>query len=91
MLHEVVLCVGHFTVGHSENQNYLQSGQPPTVLQLLCQLPFDYFSNRRLTRVLYPTLIAACFENEDNSDIVRSELSLSLLANFLEVRGRGFR
>ncbi|KAH9488551.1 hypothetical protein Btru_061807, partial [Bulinus truncatus] len=85
LLHEVVLCVGYFTVLHPDNQVIIQSGQPPTVLQQLCSLPFQYFSDPRLVAVLLPTLICCCYNNKSNRDILEQELSCALLANFIEV------
>ncbi|CAH1796803.1 unnamed protein product [Owenia fusiformis] len=84
LLHEVIVCVGHFSALCNDNQLFIQSGQPPTVLQQLCSLPFQYFSDRRLTNVLFPSLIACCYDNEPNTLILQQELSCSLLANFLE-------
>ncbi|XP_076464959.1 S phase cyclin A-associated protein in the endoplasmic reticulum-like isoform X2 [Babylonia areolata] len=84
LLHEVILCVGYFTVMHPDNQVVLQSGQPPTVLQQLCSLPFQYFSDPRLTTVLFPTLITCCYNNHSNRHILEQELSCELLANFIE-------
>lgn len=84
LLHEVILCVGYFTVLHPDNQVILQSGQSPTVLQQLCALPFQYFSDPRLTNVLFPTLIACCYNNQSNRQILEQELSCVLLANFIE-------
>lgn len=52
----------------------LQSGQSPTVLQLLCTLPFQYFSNPTLTSILYPTLLACCSNNAHNRVLVESEI-----------------
>lgn len=66
----------------------MQSGQPPTVLQQLCLLPFQYFSDPALTNVLFPTLIACCYRSHGNKEILEQELSCELLANFIEV-GQG--
>ncbi|KAL8580353.1 hypothetical protein ACOMHN_037452 [Nucella lapillus] len=49
LLHQVILCVGYFTVLHHDNQ---------VVLQQLCSLPFQYFSDPCLTAVLFPALIS---------------------------------
>ena len=66
-------------------QVFMQSGQPPTVLQQLCLLPFQYFSDPALTNVLFPTLIACCYRSNANREILEQELSCDLLANFIEV------
>ncbi|KAL8624057.1 hypothetical protein ACOMHN_019480 [Nucella lapillus] len=49
LLLQVILCVGYFTVLHPDNQ---------VVLQRLCSLPFQYFSDPHLTAVLFPALIS---------------------------------
>lgn len=66
-------------------QIVIQSGQSPTVLQQMCSLPFQYFSDPRLTGILFPTLIACCYNNQSNTAILELELSCALLANFIEV------
>ncbi|KAI1904482.1 hypothetical protein AGOR_G00006090 [Albula goreensis] len=84
LLHEVIVCVGYFTVNHSDNQVMVQSGRQPSVLQKLCQLPFQYFSHPRLIRVLFPTLICACHNNPQNKVILQQEMSCVLLATFIQ-------
>ncbi|KAM9183507.1 S phase cyclin A-associated protein in the endoplasmic reticulum [Dugong dugon] len=84
LLHEVIICVGYFTVNHPDNQVIVQSGRHPTVLQKLCQLPFQYFSDPRLIKVLFPSLIAACFNNRQNKIILEQEMSCVLLATFIQ-------
>ncbi|XP_060557180.1 S phase cyclin A-associated protein in the endoplasmic reticulum-like isoform X3 [Ruditapes philippinarum] len=84
LLHEVILCVGYFTVRNSDNQVVIQSGQPPTVLQQMCSLPFQYFSDPRLVNILFPTLISSCYNNQANREILEQELSCVLLSNFIE-------
>uniref|UniRef100_A0A670Z1S2 S-phase cyclin A associated protein in the ER n=1 Tax=Pseudonaja textilis TaxID=8673 RepID=A0A670Z1S2_PSETE len=84
LLHEVIVCVGYFTVNHPDNQVIVQSGRHPTVLQKLCQLPFQYFSDPRLIKILFPTLIAACYNNPQNKIILEQEMSCVLLATFIQ-------
>uniref|UniRef100_A0A7M4ELJ8 S-phase cyclin A associated protein in the ER n=1 Tax=Crocodylus porosus TaxID=8502 RepID=A0A7M4ELJ8_CROPO len=84
LLHEVIVCVGYFTVNHTDNQVIVQSGRHPTVLQKLCQLPFQYFSDPRLIKVLFPSLIAACYNNLQNKIILEQEMSCVLLATFIQ-------
>ncbi|XP_007478042.2 S phase cyclin A-associated protein in the endoplasmic reticulum isoform X3 [Monodelphis domestica] len=84
LLHEVIICVGYFTVNHPDNQVIVQSGRHPTVLQKLCQLPFQYFSDPRLIKVLFPSLIAACYNNPQNKIILEQEMSCVLLATFIQ-------
>ncbi|KAM5206527.1 S phase cyclin A-associated protein in the endoplasmic reticulum isoform 9-T19 [Hipposideros larvatus] len=84
LLHEVIICVGYFTVCHPDNQVVVQSGRHPTVLQKLCQLPFRYFSDPRLIRVLFPSLIAACYNNRQNKTALEQEMACALLATFIQ-------
>lgn len=70
-------------------QIIVQSGRHPTVLQKLCQLPFQYFSDPRLIKVLFPSLIAACYNNPQNKIILEQEMSCVLLATFIQVRLHG--
>ncbi|XP_072290661.1 S phase cyclin A-associated protein in the endoplasmic reticulum isoform X2 [Eucyclogobius newberryi] len=84
LLHEVIICVGYFTVNHPDNQGIVQSGRQPSVLQKLCQLPFQYFSHPGLIRVLFPTLISACYNNPHNKVILQHEMSCVLLATFIQ-------
>ncbi|XP_042079484.1 S phase cyclin A-associated protein in the endoplasmic reticulum isoform X1 [Haplochromis burtoni] len=84
LLHEVIICVGYFTVNHPDNQVIVQSGRQPSVLQKLCQLPFQYFSHPRLIKVLFPSLISACYNNPENKVILQQEMSCVLLARFIQ-------
>ncbi|XP_028815068.1 S phase cyclin A-associated protein in the endoplasmic reticulum isoform X2 [Denticeps clupeoides] len=84
LLHEVIVCVGYFTVNHPDNQVIVQSGRQPSVLQKLCQLPFQYFSHPRLIRVLFPSLICACCNNPHNKAVLQQEMSCVLLATFIQ-------
>ncbi|VVC25612.1 Zinc finger C2H2-type,S phase cyclin A-associated protein in the endoplasmic reticulum, N- [Cinara cedri] len=82
ILNEVIVAVGYFTLNSPQHQSMLQSGQSPTVLQLLCTLPFQYFSNPVLTSILYPTLLACCSNNTHNRALVESEICFDLLEEF---------
>ncbi|XP_034735173.1 S phase cyclin A-associated protein in the endoplasmic reticulum isoform X1 [Etheostoma cragini] len=84
LLQEVIICVGYFTVNHPDNQVIVQSGRQPSVLQKLCQLPFQFFSHPRLVRVLFPSLISACYNNSQNKVILQQEMSCVLLATFIQ-------
>nr|XP_043882276.1 S phase cyclin A-associated protein in the endoplasmic reticulum isoform X4 [Solea senegalensis] len=84
LLHAVITCVGFFTVNHPGNQVIVQSGRQPSVLQKLCQLPFPYFSQRHLVKVLFPSLISACYNNPQNKVILQQEMSCVLLATFIQ-------
>ncbi|XP_047675768.1 S phase cyclin A-associated protein in the endoplasmic reticulum isoform X4 [Tachysurus fulvidraco] len=84
LLHEVIICVGYFTVNHPDNQVIVQSGRQPSVLQKLCLLPFQYFSHPHLIKVLFPSLISACYNNQQNKVMLQQEMSCVLLATFIQ-------
>ncbi|CAF1103729.1 unnamed protein product, partial [Brachionus calyciflorus] len=84
LLHEVILLIGYFTVLNSDNQLKIELGTPPTILQQLCNLSFNYFSDRRLISVLFPTLICCCYNNEKNKSVLTNELSPDMLVNFIQ-------
>ena len=62
----------------------MELGTPPTILQQLCNLPFNYFSDKKLISILYPTLICCCFDNEKNKCVLTTELSADMLANYIQ-------
>ena len=82
-MHLTIILVGYFAARHPDNQIIVQSGQQPSVLQQLCSLPFIYFSQPDLKKVLFPTLIAACEDNSENLGILSEEMSYKLLEDFI--------
>ena len=83
LLHEVITLVGYFAARHQENQTIVQSGHRPSVLEQLCNLPFPYFSQPELKRILFPTLLACCFDNDENRAILQEEMNWQLIDEFL--------
>nr|XP_045611735.1 S phase cyclin A-associated protein in the endoplasmic reticulum-like isoform X1 [Procambarus clarkii]XP_045611736.1 S phase cyclin A-associated protein in the endoplasmic reticulum-like isoform X1 [Procambarus clarkii]XP_045611737.1 S phase cyclin A-associated protein in the endoplasmic reticulum-like isoform X1 [Procambarus clarkii] len=83
ILHNIIPLVGFFAVNNRENQMVIQSGEVPSVLQQLCNLPWQYFSEPNLTAVLFPTLLACCLHNHDNMIILQQEMSFQVLEDFL--------
>uniref|UniRef100_A0A915J9I9 Uncharacterized protein n=1 Tax=Romanomermis culicivorax TaxID=13658 RepID=A0A915J9I9_ROMCU len=64
--------------------NYVHTGTQPSILRQLCVLPFAYFSDPKLSRILYPTLISCCYKNADNRLLLEQELSSQVLVDFIE-------
>ena len=84
LLHLVIILVGYFSALRPDNQAIVQSGHQPSVLQQLCNLPINYFSQPELKRILFPTLLAACHDNEVNTGVLTEEMSLGLLREYVE-------
>lgn len=66
-------------------QKVVNCGVQPTILQQLTSLPFAYYSNPQLTNILFPTLIACCYENDFNFSTLEVEVSGNNLVTFLQV------
>ncbi|XP_047736695.1 S phase cyclin A-associated protein in the endoplasmic reticulum [Hyalella azteca] len=88
ILNNVIALVGFLTVNNPDNQCVVQSGETPTVLQQLCALPWQYFSEPRLTTVLFPTLLACCAGNPHNAAILHSEMSAQVLLDYVQNEGK---
>ncbi|KAF2363422.1 Zinc finger C2H2-type [Trinorchestia longiramus] len=88
VLNNVIALVGFLTVNNPDNQCVVQSGETPTVLQQLCGLPWQYFSEPRLTAVLFPTLLACCAGNPHNIAILNSEMSAQVLEDYVRDEGK---
>lgn len=46
-MQDIIMNIGYYAILHNDNQTFIQASRSPTVLQLLCGLPFEYFSNPR--------------------------------------------
>ncbi|XP_059474392.1 S phase cyclin A-associated protein in the endoplasmic reticulum isoform X2 [Neocloeon triangulifer] len=82
LLQGVIRIVGFFAVRNHDNQTTIQSGFTPTVLQQLCNLPIQYFSEERLSAVLLPTLLACCWENAETRAVLEQEVGFEMLQSF---------
>eukprot|EP00003_Mantamonas_plastica_P024552 TRINITY_DN458_c0_g1_i4.p1 TRINITY_DN458_c0_g1~~TRINITY_DN458_c0_g1_i4.p1 ORF type:complete len:794 (-),score=278.31 TRINITY_DN458_c0_g1_i4:2313-4694(-) len=84
LLHECILLLGYYCVLDGGNQEILQWGQSPTILQMLCRLPIEYFVDPTLRMILFPTLIAGCYRNTRNCSVLGQEMDASLLIKFVQ-------
>merc|ERR1719427_1360050 len=84
LLNHVIELVGYFTTNHPENQAIVQSGSQPSVLQQLANLPFQFFSQAELKAVLFPSLLASCSGNAENTAILSQEMSWQLIDDFVK-------
>merc|ERR1712113_200512 len=58
-------------------------GEGQSLLAKLAGLPLNYFMDEKGRQVLFPTILATCFKSAQNLDLLRGEMSLSLLRSFL--------
>lgn len=50
----------------------------------MCDLPFAFFSDPKLTPVLIGTILSVCYGSERNRDVIQQELSMDMLLAFLK-------
>ncbi|CAB4054409.1 unnamed protein product [Lepeophtheirus salmonis] len=87
LLHEIIILVGYFAARHKDNQLIVKSGNQPSILQQLCILPFPYFCQPSLKRILFPSLLACCYENKENLGILAEELNWGFIEDFIKISG----
>ncbi|CAF1081580.1 unnamed protein product [Adineta ricciae] len=86
LLHQIIFLIGYYCVFNQDNQCRLAFGNRPTVLQQLSCLPFRYFVESKYMDILFPTLIACSYDCETTKAILQTEMSLELIANFVEMK-----
>ncbi|CAE7760082.1 SCAPER [Symbiodinium necroappetens] len=77
---------GFYCLEAPQNQTILCYGEGQVLLCRLAALPLHYFMEERGKSILFPTILASCYESEQNLDVLRSEMNLSLLKNFLNAQ-----
>jgi hypothetical protein len=86
LLDEIIVLIGHFTLQNTKNQEMVQynNGRDPTLLQRLCTLPIQYFTDPYYKQILMPTLISVCYQNDTNKDLLEREMSTKMIVNFIK-------
>lgn len=69
LLHETLILIGYFCLLKEDNQNIVTRGEN-SMLQKICNLPFGYFFDKKKKEILFPTLIAATYQNVRSLAIV---------------------
>mmetsp|Transcript_17141 Transcript_17141/g.17033 ORF Transcript_17141/g.17033 Transcript_17141/m.17033 type:complete len:350 (+) Transcript_17141:1997-3046(+) len=82
LLHEVILLIGYFVTQNTKNQDMMNLGET-SILQRLCGLPFAYFTDKKYTNVLFPTLISICYKHSHNLSILQQEMSVDMLSIYI--------
>jgi hypothetical protein len=83
LLHESVVLLGHYCLQNTEHQALMCYGEGQTLLTKIASLPLFYFMDEKGKMMLFPTILATCFESDQNLELLRNEMNLSLLRNFL--------
>jgi hypothetical protein len=83
LLHETVILLGNYCLLHKEHQAVMCYGEGQTLLTKITSLPLHYFMDEKGKLLLFPTILATCFESEQNLELLRNEMNLSLLQDFL--------
>jgi len=83
LLHESVVLLGNYCLLHQERQALMCYGEGHNLLTKITSLPLYYFMDEKGKLLLFPTILATCFQSEQNLELLRNEMNLSLLRNFL--------
>merc|ERR1711988_576112 len=83
LLHETLILLGNYCLQCSNNQSIMCYGESQMLLAKLAALPLHYFMDEKGRQVLFPTILATCFRSPQNVELLRNEMNLSLLRNFL--------
>ncbi|KAL9655052.1 hypothetical protein ABK040_008835 [Willaertia magna] len=86
LLNEIILLVGYFSLENESNQEMLHyhSARNPTLLQRMSVLLKNFpNASKDIFSILLPTLICACYDNETNREILRNEISLNIITQYI--------
>eukprot|EP00922_Rhytidocystis_sp_ex-Travisia-forbesii_P032050 GHVS01047626.1.p1 GENE.GHVS01047626.1~~GHVS01047626.1.p1 ORF type:complete len:1464 (-),score=277.75 GHVS01047626.1:24-4133(-) len=85
LAHEIVVLIGRFCVLDQRNQSIMSHEvDGKTILARLTSFPIGYFMNAKLKCVLFPTLLAGCFNNSGNLKLLQNEMSPVTIKNFIQ-------
>mmetsp|Transcript_36062 Transcript_36062/g.70893 ORF Transcript_36062/g.70893 Transcript_36062/m.70893 type:complete len:1235 (+) Transcript_36062:33-3737(+) len=83
LLNELLLFIGYCTLQNEQLQDVFRWSQTPTLLQRLCNLPFNFFCDAASKNVLFPALITICFRNKANKEVMQQEVHTQFLYDYL--------
>jgi len=83
LLHETIVLLGYYCLRRPENQGIVSYGEGQTLLAKITSLPLHYFMDEQGRGVLFPTILATCYQSEQNLELLRNEMNLSLLQKYL--------
>jgi len=88
LLNGTITAVGHFANIDEWCQVLTTLGWQRSVVLQLCSLPLAYFADRKLMEILLPSLISCCYRNAKAMDLLKQELSPTILITFIEENER---
>lgn len=83
LLHETLLFISYFTLLNSKLQNVLLRGEI-TIAQRIVSLPFNYFCDKKLKEILFPTIMTISYDNIRCIEILGKEINFQMLILFLK-------
>ncbi|KAJ3241573.1 hypothetical protein HDU81_000112 [Chytriomyces hyalinus] len=84
LVQQLLVLLGNACWKNASNQALLRFGQAGLILlRLILALPFDYFVDARLKRILFPALLSACIGDGANLAIVKEEMSLDMMSHWM--------
>jgi hypothetical protein len=76
--------LGLFCLKNRSIQELISQGASPTLFMDICRLPIRFLLDDRLKFYLLSCLSSLCLDNSSNIQLIKMELSVSLLSDFLK-------
>jgi len=84
LLNQVLLFISYCCLSNCPFQQCLRYGDAKNnLIHKLCQLPFDYFIKEQSKKILFPTMIACTYQNEENLKVMNTVLNKKHLILFI--------
>jgi len=83
LLHETIVLLGYYCLQCKQNQGIMCYGEGQLLLAKIASLDLHYFMDERGRSVLFPTILAACFQSEQNLAVLRNEMDVKLLRTYI--------
>ncbi|CAD8184012.1 unnamed protein product [Paramecium pentaurelia] len=91
LLNELILLIGYYCVLNQNNQNSLVGSMKKiSVLHNLLQMPSQFYVDKMLKNILFPTLLCCMFRNPNNMKIVLDEMDKSYFLEILQYDSEQF-
>lgn len=75
--------INYITLRNEKLQNIFSRGEV-TAIQRVSSLPFNYFCDKKLKDILFPTLISLTYLNNRTLEILNKEINLEMLIMYLK-------